>query len=1011
VTAGRWYAGFGMTRGRKRKTRDGGFSGGPDAMGSDPESEPSGNEPSDSNEAPRQDAGQHSGRHEREDPADERAPSRSVWMVERSIRWILGCMAFLLPLAGHPIFFDLYDGTKKMVAHVAIGLVLVVTSVLGFLRPFRLKVGPLAAACGVALLLQTVSIVGALNQTEVLIEAFNRFLWLMALFVTSQVVYRPCDLEPILIAGLVGAWLSSLVGLAQSVGFNHDLAPQVAIPSSTFGNKNMAAEYILMWVPLGLFVSVSGSNRPARILGALSVGYTSAYVFVTGTRAAYVASLVSLVAFFVVGAVSFAGRAVTPVPAGESDSTPEEPDSTSDEGSCYSFTRLRLALIFLLVGFLTVPVFLEFVRSGLPAPSRRDPVALSNAALTLASYSTNWRLVVWANTLAMARDHVVCGVGLGNWRYQYPRYHRSVAVDTDFNSRVQADTPHNDYLQNLAETGLVGTLGLLFFVVVLILSLRRAIFGAPSDSAHLMALCIATACLIYAVNAVFSFPIAKAAPTFLLFTILGALEGTGPALRFFRFHGASASALFACFACAVFTIALVSQSCWAIGDIRFKEGLILYNQGRVLEAYEKMALAYRMRPFDPSLAVFYGGVCQETNRLSEAREVHLRASRQHPNFTNIFNQLGNLYWKTGDRAKAAEAYEKVLSIHPGFEEALRNLASLSIETGKLETARDLLERLIVLDPNEPQHWLDLGEVYRALRKPEHSRERLMELVKRWPNHPRGNLALAHLSREEKRWRDAEHFYRRAIELDPKLLPARLFYGTFLGRLGRTEDARKQFVEILRIDPANQQVKVELEKLGKSGASGRIVDASEAALRDELRKDPKSASLHAALADLYISQSRLDLAMDELRLVVSLDPRQIPSWAKLGKVLAEVGSRDLAITTFLDGLKHAPESTTLWNELGLVYQQQRKYKEALDAFQKAAKGSKVPPEVFFNLGAELGRAGRPTEAIDALNRFLSEYRGNPEYRRQAESEISRLSVIMSTTNNVTPSSSPGRDKPR
>jgi len=70
--------------------------------------------------------------------------------------------------------------------------------------------------------------------------------------------------------------------------------------------------------------------------------------------------------------------------------------------------------------------------------------------------SDNDRIAMWRDAWKMIESKHFLGQGLGTFRWTYPAY-----------ERVQADTParyaHNDYLQSLAEVGIVG-LGLALWV-------------------------------------------------------------------------------------------------------------------------------------------------------------------------------------------------------------------------------------------------------------------------------------------------------------------------------------------------------------------------------------------------------------------------------------------------------------------------------------------------------------------------------------------------------------------
>ena len=73
---------------------------------------------------------------------------------------------------------------------------------------------------------------------------------------------------------------------------------------------------------------------------------------------------------------------------------------------------------------------------------------------------TTGRAHFWSTTLNIIRDHPLMGAGLGAFSLAYTRY------DTR-NGFWRIEQAHNDYLQVLADTGLVGAIFGLFFIVAL----------------------------------------------------------------------------------------------------------------------------------------------------------------------------------------------------------------------------------------------------------------------------------------------------------------------------------------------------------------------------------------------------------------------------------------------------------------------------------------------------------------------------------------------------------------
>jgi O-antigen ligase len=83
---------------------------------------------------------------------------------------------------------------------------------------------------------------------------------------------------------------------------------------------------------------------------------------------------------------------------------------------------------------------------------------------------------LWENTLEMAFEYPVCGTGLGTFNYVFPRYQR-FGYDRRFTHA------EGDWIQYLAEAGLVGFLGLLAFGLLLLRRALRSIRGGGPRAA------------------------------------------------------------------------------------------------------------------------------------------------------------------------------------------------------------------------------------------------------------------------------------------------------------------------------------------------------------------------------------------------------------------------------------------------------------------------------------------------------------------------------------------------
>lgn len=125
-----------------------------------------------------------------------------------------------------------------------------------------------------------------------------------------------------------------------------------------------------------------------------------------------------------------------------------------------------------------------------PATEARPSFVTRMQSTTLAEDpNTSVRLLCWAVGLEMWRERPLMGVGAGNYDTAYPEARSRFAADNP-NSRLIAlaeemvvERTHNEYIQILAELGIVGFTFFLLFVVALILAAWRVLRRTQSPLA------------------------------------------------------------------------------------------------------------------------------------------------------------------------------------------------------------------------------------------------------------------------------------------------------------------------------------------------------------------------------------------------------------------------------------------------------------------------------------------------------------------------------------------------
>ncbi len=162
--------------------------------------------------------------------------------------------------------------------------------------------------------------------------------------------------------------------------------------------------------------------------------------------------------------------------------------------------------------------------------------------------------------------------------------------------------------------------------------------------------------------------------------------------------------------------------------------------------------------------------------------------------------------------------------------------------------------------------------------------------------------------------------RRATDLQPQLLEARIALGRLLDRTGQYELAR-------------------------------------AVLSETITRHPTSSEAHWALAETLFSQNALDLAGQHFERAVELDPSSPKALGGQAKFLARTDSLDTALPLFDRAIAAAPDDAKYRIDLGVALLYTGRFREAAEAFEQAIPYDKDSGVALNNAGGSYYLAGR------------------------------------------------------
>lgn len=281
------------------------------------------------------------------------------------------------------------------------------------------------------------------------------------------------------------------------------------------------------------------------------------------------------------------------------------------------------------------------------------------------------------------------------------------------------------------------------------------------------------------------------------------------------------------------------------------------------------------------------------------------------------------------------------------EKALTNFINV-LENGKTMD-KDLLQKILSLDPDNARANYYLAGVYRSNNKYAQAVEKYKQAIKSNPEHISAYVSYGNMLVEMKNYKKAAKQYKQALQLSPENTTIHNKLARAYLKAEQYAKAKEHYQQVLNSSPENFTALSGMGDLFK--AQQKYKQAIEYYNDALLQQNDTKTQLR--LARCYLKTDQLEEAKSEFEAITTANPYNASAYLGLGKVYAQRGNEDTALSKYREGLnraqstelridlaKHilqlAPKNLEVRFTLARAYRNSHIYNSAIEQYKKIVK---------------------------------------------------------------------------
>lgn len=374
----------------------------------------------------------------------------------------------------------------------------------------------------------------------------------------------------------------------------------------------------------------------------------------------------------------------------------------------------------------------------------------------------------------------------------------------------------------------------------------------------------------------------------------------------------------------------------------------------------------------PSANYSLGIACSKVEKFQQAIEQFLLVLQADSGNISTLQNLAIAYFQEKQYDSAIEYAKKLIALDANNLTGHKLLLDAYLRTNNVAQAQELLAKIETLEPNDPV--LAINKAIVALQGRDFAQaiaQAEASLASGQENAFVYNI-LGRAQAGTNEFEKAEAALKKAVELSPKLLSARLALADVYVKTQKYDLAEAEITAILAIQDLPEAHVI----LGMAAIGRGQLDAAKAEFEKALAIKSDFTEAQYQLGIVLRGLGKNDGAIASLEQVIASAPEHLPALTNLTLWTFEAGAYDKTLQYAEKLRKVNPDNAVALNVMAAIYAQTGKYDNALAILETLRTVQPDAPNLDVTLGiAYLGKRDFD-KAVDALKRAITHHPDNP-----------------------------------